>query len=80
MLQVKRIMQIPTEVGGILLNSCVQSAWPGCSWPAVQDPGYSLHISYNFHPHNYRRITRLNSRRYSNLHSKFYNTLKILKG
>lgn len=78
MVQFERKMQIPTKAGGIVPNSCTQSAWPGCSWAAVQDPGSSLHFSCNFHPHC--RITRLSSRRYSNLHSMFYNTLKILKG
>lgn len=80
MVQFERKMQIPTGAGGILPNSCTQSAWPGCSWTAVQDPGSSQHFSCNFYPHIYCRITRSSSRRYSNLHLMFYNTLKFLKG
>lgn len=80
MVQFERKMQIPTEAGGILPNSCMQSAWPGCSWTAVQDPGSSLRFSCNFYPHIYCTITRSSSRRYSNPHSMFYNTLKFLKG
>lgn len=79
MVQFERQMQIPTRAGGILPNSCTQSAWPDCSWTAVQDPGSSLHFSCNCYPHIYCRITRSSSRRYSNLHSMFYNTLKIFK-
>lgn len=62
----------------ILLNSWVQSAWPHCSWPVVEDPGYSLSITY-FCSHSYDRITRSKSRRYSNLRSTPYNTPNILK-